>query len=343
MIPLSSLPLRESTSFLFQQKGFHSIDQIEDTKAQGGLATLAAELDVPLAEAFALYREIQSCRTTINITSPPLQSAAQLLRDHPSTTTATCNNIITFSRHVDQLLGGGIPLGHLVELSGPPGVGKTQFALQLCVNVTIPTTHGGINGSALYVDTEGSFAPERVYQMAHALVNHLRQSRKQQQRLDPSYTIQRILQGIHVVRVYDLASQRAVLQSLRHEAYQLVVVDSFAFHYRAETTDYMARSRELVQLAAHFRTLPAAVVCINHSTSTSTNTGSTTTTLGESWAHAVTMRLELQPPSTLVLTKSPHRPCGSAQWYIVPEGIRGAEYYQKSHKKRQRTEQEESH
>lgn len=35
--------------------------------------------------------------------------------------------IVTFCAKVDAMLGGGIPLGKITEVCGPPGVGKTQI------------------------------------------------------------------------------------------------------------------------------------------------------------------------------------------------------------------------
>ena len=34
--------------------------------------------------------------------------------------------IVTFCEDVDEMLGGGVPLGKITELCGAPGVGKTQ-------------------------------------------------------------------------------------------------------------------------------------------------------------------------------------------------------------------------
>jgi RAD51-like protein 2 len=45
-----------------------------------------------------------------------------------------------------QLLGGGIPLGEVTELCGIPGVGKTQFGMQLALDVQIPESLGGVMG-----------------------------------------------------------------------------------------------------------------------------------------------------------------------------------------------------
>ena len=36
-------------------------------------------------------------------------------------------NITTFSEHVDEILGGGVPLGKITEFCGAPGIGKTQM------------------------------------------------------------------------------------------------------------------------------------------------------------------------------------------------------------------------
>lgn len=76
----------------------------------------------------------------------------------------------TFSRALDTLLGGGVPVGGVTEVSGPPGVGKTQLLMQLAVSCVMPVEFGGLGGSCLFVDTEGSFVAERLEQMATAAV-----------------------------------------------------------------------------------------------------------------------------------------------------------------------------
>lgn len=52
-------------------------------------------------------------------------------------------------------------------------MGKTQFGMQLAVDVQIPNQFGGVGGEALYIDTEGSLTVERLSQLCSAVVEHL--------------------------------------------------------------------------------------------------------------------------------------------------------------------------
>ncbi|MFW9997280.1 MAG: DNA repair and recombination protein RadA [Candidatus Odinarchaeota archaeon] len=84
----------------------------------------------------------------------------------------TIPRITTGSSDLDELFGGnGIESGSLTELFGEFRTGKTQLAHQLCVNVQLPRSMGGLREErdkpviAVYVDTEETFRPERLVQM----------------------------------------------------------------------------------------------------------------------------------------------------------------------------------
>lgn len=47
--------------------------------------------------------------------------------------------------------GGGIPVGRITEVCGPPGIGKTQLSIQVAVDVTIPELFGGLGKHAIYI------------------------------------------------------------------------------------------------------------------------------------------------------------------------------------------------
>jgi RAD51-like protein 2 len=285
--PLADLPLRPSTMALFQTRGFTSVQEVKDSckSAGGGMSNLAQELDISIAQAAGLWREVQGCCTNMNTdtnsnnnssnthnatatnnsnsnTNKSLTAASALIQQQQqlgSNNSKTITAIITFSRGVDELTDGGLALGELTEIAGLPGAGKTQWGMQLAVNARLPATYGGCQGETVYVDTEGSFSPERALQMSQALVQHIdtgRRKRQQQQQgnsnnnsnnnnntcLPAWFTPESILEGIHVYRVHDAAAQTAALYSLptflkerqaANAPVRLIVVDSMAFHFRA--------------------------------------------------------------------------------------------------------------
>ncbi len=77
--------------------------------------------------------------------------------------------ITTGSKNLDMLLGGGVETKAITEAFGAYGSGKTQLGLTLSVNVQLPRDMGGVNGKAVFIDTEGTFRPERIKQIAEAI------------------------------------------------------------------------------------------------------------------------------------------------------------------------------
>lgn len=76
--------------------------------------------------------------------------------------------ISTGSSDLDKLLYGGIETMSLTEFYGEFGSGKSQICHTLCVNATLPIEEGGANSTAIYIDTEGTFRPERLAQIAES-------------------------------------------------------------------------------------------------------------------------------------------------------------------------------
>ncbi|MCS5530487.1 MAG: recombinase RecA, partial [Candidatus Nitrosopelagicus sp.] len=67
--------------------------------------------------------------------------------------------IETGLKKLDKLLGGGVKGGLLTDISGQSSTGKTQLALQICLNALK-------NGKEiLFQDTTGEFRPERLVEM----------------------------------------------------------------------------------------------------------------------------------------------------------------------------------
>lgn len=174
--------------------------------------------------------------------SSTAKTAADLLRIHQNVIggnrSSSNTNIITFCRALDELLDGGIAIGELTELAGSPGSGKTTMCIQLAVNAALPYYCGGVNGRTVYIDTEGSFAPERAYDLASHLIQHvqtgLRRKQRQsinnnisnrsggkttttsninapQQQFEWNVTAEDILNNILVYRAHDVADLSAII------------------------------------------------------------------------------------------------------------------------------------
>jgi RAD51-like protein 2 len=103
-----------------------------------------------------------------------------------------CRPIITFSKALDSILGGGIQIGQITEFCGSPGIGKTQVCIQLALNVQIPEIFSGNAGEAILIDTEGSFMAERAASMASELSTHLlRIAKTSEQRRIENFALQK--------------------------------------------------------------------------------------------------------------------------------------------------------
>jgi DNA repair protein RadA len=133
-------------------------------------------------------------------------------------------NITTSSQNLDILLGGkGVETKSITEAYGAYGSGKTQLGLQLAVNVQLPIERGGANGKSVWIDTEGTFRPERIKQIAKAIG------------ADES----KVLKNIFVARAFNSDHQILLLDRITEmikdgEPIRLLIVDSLTAHFRAE-------------------------------------------------------------------------------------------------------------
>jgi DNA repair protein RadA len=132
------------------------------------------------------------------------------------------DRITTGTENLDELLGGGMETGNITELYGEFRTGKTQIAHQLCVTVQLPREEGGLDANAAYIDTEGTFRPERVVEIAKRF------------ELDPN----KVLENITVGRAFTSDHQRSLVRDIakitREKNIRLLVVDSLTSHFRAE-------------------------------------------------------------------------------------------------------------
>ena len=143
--------------------------------------------------------------------------------------------LTTGSREFDKMLGGGVETGSITELFGEFRTGKTQLCHTLCVTCQLPISQGGAEGMALYIDTEGTFRPERLVAVA------------ERYKLSP----QDVLANVACARAMNSDHQTQLLLQasamMAENRFALIVVDSATALYR---TDYTGRS-ELAARQVH--------------------------------------------------------------------------------------------
>ncbi|MDP1695429.1 MAG: DNA repair and recombination protein RadA [archaeon] len=132
--------------------------------------------------------------------------------------------ITTGSSNLNNLLGGkGVETGALTEAYGAYGSGKTQLALSLAVTVQLPKEQGGAGGKAVYIDTEGTFRPERIRQIAEGM----------------GADANKVLKNVLVARAFNSDHQILLMDRIAEmikegEPIRLVIIDSLTAHFRAE-------------------------------------------------------------------------------------------------------------
>jgi len=132
--------------------------------------------------------------------------------------------ITTGSKNFNMLLGGkGIESKAITEAFGAYGSGKTQVALTLAVNVQFPLEKGGANGKCVFIDTEGTFRPSRIKQIAEKL----------------GANPEKVLKNILVARAFNSDHQVLLLEKIGEmikegEPIKLLIIDSLTAHFRAE-------------------------------------------------------------------------------------------------------------
>ena len=237
----------------------------------------------------------------------------------------TVNKIGTGSKAFDELMGGGIETQSITEFYGEFGSCKTQFGMQLAVNVQRSEAEGGLNGHALYIDTENTFRPERITQMAKAMG------------MDPS----EVLKKIHVARAVNsnhqmLLAERAT-EICRQFPVKLIVVDSLTAHFRAEFVGRGTLADRQQKLNRHMHDLQR-LAGINNAACVVTNQvsakpdaffGDPTRPIGgHIVGHTSTFRIYLRKSKggkrICRLVDSPHLPEGEAIVNVTEDGIRDA-------------------
>jgi DNA repair protein RadA len=236
---------------------------------------------------------------------------------------AKVGHLTSGSKTFDELLGGGFETQSITELYGEYGSSKTQIAHQLCVSVQLPLDQGGLNSHAFFIDTENTFRPERIVQMANAF------------ELDPDEALEKI----HVARAYNSSHQMLLVDKVKELSKEtpasLLIVDSLTAHFRAEYIGRGALADRQQKLNKHMHDLLRwsdlnnGIVCVTNQVSSKPDAffGDPTRPIGgHIVGHTATFRIYLRkskgPKRIARLIDSPHLPEGEAVFTVGEAGIR---------------------
>ncbi len=207
--------------------GFKTIESLST-------ATLAELVSAGIGEQVA-EKVIEAARKSRAITFVRGDELVEIRRNIRKLTTG-CSSL-------DTLLHGGIETQSLTEFYGEFGSGKSQLCHQLCVTVQLGEAQGGLNGNVLYIDTEATFRPERVQQIA------------------PRFGIKpkEVLKGIVYAEAYTSNHQTVLLDNadevIKENNIKLIIIDSVMSHFRSEYIGREMLANRQQQLNKHLHKL----------------------------------------------------------------------------------------
>jgi DNA repair protein RadA len=231
--------------------------------------------------------------------------------------------ITTGNQSFDDMLGGGIETSAITEIYSEFGGGKTQMGHIFAVN--IQKLKNEKDPIAVYIDSENTFRPERIKQLALGAG------------LDPMET----LKHIKVARAYNSDHQMLLAEKVEDLIkkqglnVKLLIVDSLTAHFRAEFIGRGTLSVRQQKLNKHMHVLlkladqyNIAVYVTNQVMSRpDVFFGDPTTAIGgHIVAHASTFRIYLRKGKkgsrVAKLVDSPNLPEAESSFFVEEGGLR---------------------
>ncbi len=235
--------------------------------------------------------------------------------------------LTTMSNAFNDLLGGGMETGCITECYGAYGSGKTALAHQMAVTAQLPKEEGGASSTVVWIDTEGTFRPERIKEISD----------------EAGLDYKKILGNIRTVRAFNSDHQMLLADKVEDLIVKdklkvgLVIVDSLMAHFRSEFIGRGTLADRQQKLNKHMHSLLKLThtfnlaVYITNQVMAKPDTffGDPTEPIGGNIvAHASTVRLYLRRGKkgsrVAKLVDSPCLPDGECMFYITNKGIRDA-------------------
>lgn len=232
----------------------------------------------------------------------------------------------TGSKNLDTFLKGGIETQAITEFAGEFGSGKSQICHTLCVTAN---NMNKTEGSIIFIDTENTFRPERIHQIAEG------------RGLEP----EEIMKRVFVCKINNSAHLAAIIKNLGKSIEQykvkLVIVDSIISLHRAEFPgrETLAERQQSLNIMLHklirlAEVYNIAVVLTNQVQSQPDNFfggsgfDSTRAAGGNIMGHASTYRIFLRKAGRdriAIMVDSPHHAYDQVRFTISEIGVQDSE------------------
>ena len=121
--------------------------------------------------------------------------------------------------------------------------GKTQLCHTLCVTCQMPVNDGGAEGKAIYIDTEGSFRPKRLQEIAERFG------------LDPAIALENVAYARAQNSEHQIELLKMAAAIMAQDRYAHIVVDSATAFFRTDYTGRGELSERQMQLGQFLRQL----------------------------------------------------------------------------------------
>jgi DNA repair protein RadA len=227
----------------------------------------------------------------------------------------------TGSGVLDELFLGGIETQAVTEFYGEFGSGKSQICHTLCITAGQPVESGGLNSGVIYVDTEGTFRPERLEQIAR------------ERGVDPLYA----LKNVAVCKVYNSAHLELIVKNLGKyvDDYKakLVIIDSIISLHRAEfagrgtLADRQQRLNSIMHKLLRIAEIYNIALVVTNQVQSAPDTffgDPTRPTGGNVIGHASTYRVYLKKSGENRIARmvdSPYHPYGDVRFTVNEKGV----------------------
>ena len=224
-----------ATAQKLRELGYHTVESL-------AMATIRELEPVGVSEKKA-FAVIDAARSNMGVS---FIRADELLKMRQNV-----SRLSTGSKALDKMVDGGLETQTISEFYGEYGSGKSQICHQLCVNVQLPIERGGLNGSALYVDTENTFRLERIVQMS----KHVG--------LDPNEVVKKIIYAEAYTSDHQMFLLENADEIIKANNIKLIIVDSLTAHFRSEYLGREMLASRQQKLNKHMHKLVALARAFN--------------------------------------------------------------------------------